>query len=136
MKNKARWLSVLLVIGAALETIAGLGLIFNPQGAAVLIGSAANPAGDAVARLAGGAVFGVAIACWCARKTPLTPAGLGASWALLSYNIVGCVTLTLAVTSGLANGSPVALSAAIVHGLLALAQLRALLARSENAVVA
>ncbi len=86
-------------------------------------------------RLAGGAIFGLAIACWAARKTPLAPASLGVSWGLLAYNVVGCATLTMAAL-GISNGATVTVFGAIVHGGLAAAQLRALLARGETAAAA
>ena len=132
MKNKAQWLSALLTIGAALETAAGLGFIFMPQGSFILLSAAVNPPGEFVARLAGGGLLGLAIACWFARKTPLAPASLGASWGLLAYNLVGSVTLAWAA-SGISNGAPNTVAAAIVHGALGLAQLRALLGRDESA---
>ncbi len=125
-EKKAQWLAGLLTVGAALETIAGAGFIFYPRGSYVLLSAAVNPAGEFVARLAGGGLLGLAIACWFARKTPLAPGSLGASWGLLAYNVVGCVTLAVAA-AGLSNGAPVTVFGAFTHGALAVAQLRVLL---------
>lgn len=135
MKQKAQWHSRLLTIGALLETAAGLGFIFNPQGSYMLLAASVNEAGEFVARLAGGGLLGLAIACWFARKAPLTAAGLGAYLGLLTYNIVGCATLVVAA-SGLSHGSPMTVFGAIVHGLLSATQLLVLFGREEKATMA
>jgi hypothetical protein len=135
MKNKAQWLTALLTIGAVLEIPTGLGFIFNPQGAVVLLAATVNPAGELVARLAGGGLLGLGLACWFARKTPLAPGSLGASFGLLAYNLTGCATLAMAA-SGLSHGAPMTVFGTFMHGALAAAQLRALLARDEVAAVA
>ena len=93
--------------------------------ASLLLRSPLDGAGLVVARIGGGGVLSLGIACWSARETPLTPAGLGVSRAFLAYNLVACVTLALA-RPALASGGLPALSASVLHGVLAAALLGAL----------
>jgi hypothetical protein len=67
-------------------------------------------------------------ASWCARETPLAPAGLGVSWAFLAYDVVACVTLAWG-RPALAGGGLPALGTSALHGVLAAALLGALLGR-------
>jgi len=83
------------------------------------------PASVWLARIGGGGLLALGIACWCARETPLTPAGLGVARGFLAYNLVACVTLALARPAVASGGLP-ALAAAFLHGVLASALLRAL----------
>ena len=74
-------------------------------------------------------MLALGIACWFARRTPSTAAGLGVARAFLAYNLVACGVLLAAyppLPSGLA-----ALSVAVLHGLLAIALLAALFAPRE-----
>jgi len=86
------------------------------------------------ARIGGGGVLSLGIACWCARKTPVTPAGLGVSRAFLAYNLVACVTLAVA-RPALASGGLPALAASVLHGVLAAALLGALFGRHPSSAI-
>jgi len=133
MSNKAKYVSWLLTIGAVLETAAGLGFIFIPDGSQMLLSVPVNEAGLYIARLAGGGLLGLAIACWFARKTPLAPAGMGAYWGLLIYNIVGCATLVQATTT-LSPGAPSPAFGAFVHGTLSVIQIVVAMQRNPSAI--
>ena len=82
------------------------------------------------ARIAGGGLLSLGIACWWARHTPSSPASRGVAWAFLTYNVVACCTLAWAGPA-LASGGLPALGAAVLHGVLGAALLAALLARGE-----
>jgi len=86
--------------------------------------------GVVVARLAGGGLLALGIACWCARTTPRSPAGLGVAWGFLAYNLVACVTLVRAGTAP-ASGGLLALGAATLHGVLGAGLLVALAGRNQ-----
>ncbi len=123
--NTTRWLSRLLAIGAVLEIPVGLGLLVAPSPlASLLLAAPLTGAGLVVARLAGGGLLGLGIACWFARSTPTTQAGLGVAGALLIYNVVACVTLALALPEP--GSRALTLGAAVLHGLLAVGLLGAL----------
>ena len=125
--NKTKWLSRLLVIGAVLEIPVGLGLLAMPSPlASLLLGAPLSGAGLVVARLAGGGLLALGIACWFARSTPTDRASLGVASALLTYNIVACVTLALAGSRALTLGM------AVLHGLLAAGLLGALVMRDPK----
>jgi len=127
--NKTVWLTGILSIGGVLETAVGLGLLVAPSAlASFLLRSPLAGPGVVIARLAGGGLLSLGIACWCARETPLAPAGLGVSWAFVAYNLVACVTLARARTA-LASGGLPALGASALHGVLGAALLGALLGR-------
>ena len=129
--NETKWLSRLLGIGAVLETPVGFGLLLFPSSlATLLLGAPLSGAGLVVARLAGGGLLGLGIACWVARSTPIVRAGLGVAGALLTYNVVACVTLVLALAGP--GSRPLLLGAAILHGLLSLGLLGALVARAAQ----
>ena len=107
-------------------------LLVDPSAlASLLLRSPLEGAGLVVARIGGGGVLSLGIACWCARETPLTPAGLGVSRAFLAYNLVACVTLALA-RPALASGGLPALGASVLHGVLAAALLGALVGRRRS----
>lgn len=112
------YLSLLLGIGAAMEVPVGLGLLIAPSAlATLLLGAPLSGAGLVVARLAGGGLLALGVACWFARSTPTVRASLGVAGALLIYNIVACVTLALALP---VPGSQIlTLGATILHGLMA-----------------
>ena len=130
--NKTVWLARILTIGGVLETALGLGLLVDPSAlASLLLGSPLAGPGVVVARIAGGGLLALGIACWCARETPLAPAGLGVSRAFLTYNLVACVTLAWA-RPALASGGLPALVASVLHGALAAALLGALFGRGRS----
>lgn len=125
MKESA-WLSRLLVIGAALEVPVGLGLLVAPSALfSLLLGAPLDAAGLVVARLAGGGLLALGMACWFARDTPFVPAGVGIGVALLAYNVIASAVLAFARPAPLP--SPLQLGAAVLHGALAIGLLVALL---------
>lgn len=124
--NTHVWLKRLLTVGAGLEGLAGLGLLAAPSAlVALLLGSPLEANGTVVARLAGGGLLGLGVACWSARNTPSAPAALGVAWAFVLYNIVACVVLAGTGPAVSGRGLLVA-GAAAVHGLLAVGLLAAL----------
>jgi hypothetical protein len=129
--NKSDWLARLLSVGGVLETVSGLGLLLDPSGgASTLFGSSIEGAGVAIARIGGGGLLALGIACWLARKTPMSPASVGVGWAYLAYNVVTCVTLASASVA-LGGGSVPALGGSVLHGVIGAALLVALLGRGS-----
>lgn len=121
--NKSVWLARLLGIAGILESITALALVFDPDSvASILLQSRLAVPGEVIGRIAGGALLSLGIACWCARKSPTTPASLGVAWGLLAYNVVACVTLAFAGTA-MESGGFLALSASVLHGLFGVALL-------------
>jgi hypothetical protein len=120
----------MLAAGAVVEAAAGLGLLVAPSTLAeLLLREPLTGAGPIIARLGGGGVLALAIACWFARRTPSTAAGVGVARAFLVYNLVACGVLIAAyppLPGGLAS-----LSLGVLHGLLAIALLAALFAARE-----
>ena len=130
--NKPTWLARLLALGGILETVAGLGLLLDPAGAATaLFGSPMEGPGVAIGRIGAGGLLALGIACWLARRTPTAPASVGVAWAYLAYNVVACVSLAWA-GAGLGSGSLPALGAAVLHGALGAAVLGALAGRGRT----
>jgi hypothetical protein len=126
--NKTQWLSRLLVLGAMLEIPVGLALLAAPSPlASLLLGAPLSGTGLVVARLAGGGILGLGLACWFARSTPTSPAGLGVAGSLLAYNIVACGTLALALPPG--GTRMLTLAVAVTHGLIAAGLCFALITR-------
>ena len=91
------WLSGLLGLGAVLETLAGLSLLIAPSLlVSLLLGSPLPVTGLVIARIAGGGLLALGIACGYARATPIARVSLGVAAGLFTYNIVACATLVLA----------------------------------------
>jgi hypothetical protein len=129
--NASVWRARLLGFGGVLETLTGLGLLLDPAGGTLrFFGSSVEGAGLAIARVGGGGLLALGIACWLARRTPTSPASVGVAWAYLVYNAVTCVTLVWAGVA-LLGGSLPALGGAVLHGVVGAAMLGALLVRSE-----
>ena len=129
--NKPIWLARLLTLGGVLETVAGLGLLVDPAGAAsALFGSSMEGPGVAIGRIGGGGLLSLGIACWLARKTPSAPASVGVARAYLAYNVVTCVTLAWAGVA-LEGGSLPALGASVLHGVLGAVVASALFGRGR-----
>jgi len=129
--NENQWLSRLLSIGAVLEIPVGLGLLAIPLPlSSLLLGAPLTGPGLVVARLAGGGLLALGIACWFARSTPIARAGLGVAAALLIYNIVACITLVLAAPDSGTGILP--LGAAVLHGLLAIGLLGVFVLRGRH----
>lgn len=129
--KQTNWLSRLLGIGAILEVPVGLGLLVIPSAiVSLLLGAPLSDTGVVIARLAGGALLALGVACWFARSTPIARAGYGVAGALLIYNAVACVTLALAPSG---QGSrALLLSAVVIHGLMAATLLAALAVRNRQ----
>jgi hypothetical protein len=129
--NRSVLLARILGLGGALEAGVGLLLLACPSALAwLLLRSPLEGAGPVVARLGGGGLLALGIACWCARGTPLTPAGLGVARGFLAYNLVACVTLAVA-RPPLSSGGLLALGASVLHGLLAAALIAAFVGRAQ-----
>ena len=123
--STSAWLSLLLTAGAVLEIPVGLALLLVPTLVAeLLLGATLDETGLAIAKLAGGAVLAIGIACWGARRTPTTAAGLGVGRGFLAYNVVACAVLLRAYPP--LPGGLAALGAGILHGVIAIALLAAL----------
>ena len=121
----AAWLKTLLSIGSVLEILAGLGLLITPSLlASLLLGSSLPVTGLVLARLGGGGLLALGVACGYARATPIARVSLGVAAALLIYNIIACVTLALA--QPVSTHPTLLLGASALHGLLAVGLLAAL----------
>jgi len=119
------WLGFILIGGAVLEVSVGLGLLLAPAGLAeMLLRAPLDGTGLVIARLAGGGLLAVGLACWSARRTPTTAAGLGVCRGFLAYNVVACAVLIRAYPP--LPGGLAALGAGILHGVIAAALLAAL----------
>jgi hypothetical protein len=130
--NAHIWLKRLLTVGAGLEGLAGLGLLAAPSAlVALLLGSPLEANGIVVARLAGGGLLALGVACWSARITPSAPAAVGVAWAFLLYNAVACVVLA-GTDSAVSGRGLLVVGTAAVHGLLAIGLLTALARQRRN----
>ena len=119
------WLGFILTAGAVLEVPTGLALLLVPTLVAeLLLRAPLDETGLTIARLAGGGVLAIGIACWGARRTPTTAAGLGVGRGFLAYNIVACAVLVRAYPP--LPGGLAALGAGILHAVIAIALLAAL----------
>lgn len=85
----------LLVASAVMEAAIGLALLAWPSlPALVLLGTTLDaPAALVVARVAGGALLSLALACWCARDAGTSPAARGVVGAMLAYNAATAIVL-------------------------------------------
>jgi hypothetical protein len=85
-------------VSALLELGAGAALLALPSATAeLLIGSSlAGPAPLTVARVGGGGLLAVGLACWLARNDTQSRAGRGLVLALLVYNVVVVAVLAYA----------------------------------------
>jgi hypothetical protein len=85
----------LFVATALMEAGIGVALLLSPSlvSALILGGSLDGPAAPVVARLAGGALLAIGVACWLARDDGPSPATRGLVAALLLYNVVAAAVL-------------------------------------------
>jgi hypothetical protein len=93
----------LLITSAALEAGIGLALLFVPSiPSSLLLGATLTaPAAVTVARVAGGALLALALACWMARNSASARALI---MAMLLYNVVTtCVLLYAGLALGLSG---------------------------------
>ena len=80
----------ILTVGAVLEAAVGLGLLLAPSTLAeLLLRAPLDGAGPIVARLGGGGLLALGTACWFARRTPSTAAGLGDAGVVGSASAAG-----------------------------------------------
>jgi hypothetical protein len=79
----------LLIFTAALEGVAGLGLLLAPVAVAdLLLGDTLEtPASMVLARVAGVALLAIGVACWQARLDPTGSAAAGIVGGILLYNL-------------------------------------------------
>jgi len=132
--NLSRWLGHVLGIGGVLETATGLVLLADPSWlASLLLRAPLAGAGLVIGRIGGGGLLSLGVACWTARTTPWSPAGLGVACGLLAYNVVAGVALAVAGRA-LGGEGLVALCAAGLHGVIGAVLLIALLGRAPRGV--
>jgi len=110
----------LLILTALLEAATGLSLLAAPEGVdwVLLGGRFGAPGSVGVARIAGGALVALGIACWFASSDTRMRAAYGVVAAMLVYNVT---TVSLLVYADVAKGAAgIALwPAVIVHAALA-----------------
>lgn len=109
----------LLTTMAVLEVLAGVGLLAAPTLVAdLLLGASLDTAAQLLARVAGGALLSLGVACWFARADSAGPAGRAVACAMLVYN--GTTTAVLAYGgAGLGLGGALLWPAALLHAGLA-----------------
>jgi hypothetical protein len=128
--NKTVWLGRLLSIGGVVEASVGLACLVDPHAlSSLLLRAPLGGPGATLARLGGGGLLALGWACWSARGTPATATSVGVAQAFVAYNVVAYVVLTLACPP--LPGGLLALSAAILHGLLAAALVAVLLSPDQ-----
>ena len=91
-------MKILLTVTALLEAGAGLALLGIPSAMATLLLGAPleTPASLTVARVGGGGLLALAIACWMARDDSQSRAARGLFVAMLVYNLAAVATLAFA----------------------------------------
>lgn len=113
-------MKTLLSVTAVLETVVGIGLVVAPTQLVALLSGATldGSAALVVARLAGGALLSLALACWIARGDERSKAARGVVSAMLLYNLAAsAVFIYAALVLGLTAFAiwPIAIG----HGALA-----------------
>jgi len=111
-------LAPFLVVSAAMEIGAGLGLLAAPDLAIRLVfGASGTVAALALARLAGGALLALGAACWLARHDSISAASRAVVSGMLTYN---AAVVALVLTGGLGPFGPLLAGVALLHGGMAL----------------
>jgi hypothetical protein len=111
---------MLLALGAILEAVTGLALIFQPALVVqLLLGEGLSPAGLALGRVAGFGLLSLGLACW-----PRAGAALSALRAMLTYNLLATVYLAYLRLDGALVGR-LLLPTIVLHAVLALLFARA-----------
>jgi len=97
-------MKALLILTALLEAATGLGLLAAPAllDSVLLGGQFTAPASVVVARIAGGALLALGIACWFASSDTQSRAAYGVVAAMLLYN---ATTAALLVYADVAKGA-------------------------------
>jgi hypothetical protein len=110
----------LLLISALIEITTGVALLVVPALLApILIGAELDtPAGLAVARVAGGALLSLGIACWFGSRDAQSRAAAGIVVSMLVYNLAAA-TLLLALRFYVGLAGIGLLPAAVMHAALA-----------------
>jgi len=113
-------MKLLLIITAVFEGTTGLALLVAPTIAvSILLGAELDsPTGLVVARIAGAALFALAIACWHARNGERYGIAAGVVTAMLIYNVFAAMIVTYAGV-GLGLQSPLIWPVVVVHYVLA-----------------
>lgn len=111
----------LFIVTAILEAGTGLALGLSPSApAAALVGAPLDTDGGLiVARIAGAALFSLAVACWLARNDEQSRSAIGLVMALLLYNMA-VVGVFLYAGIGLGLSGTGLWPAAVLHTVLAL----------------
>jgi hypothetical protein len=96
----------LLIVTAAIELGAGVALLAVPSLAAqLLLGTPLDsPVAFTLARVAGGAILALGIACWLGRRDVASPAARGLVMGMLVYNVVAAAVLAYAGVAWKLNG--------------------------------
>ena len=111
---------MLLALGAIIEAVTGLALIFQPALVVqLLLGEGLSPAGLALGRVAGFGLLSLGLACW-----PRAGAALSALLAMLTYNLLATVYLAYLRFDGALVGR-LLLPTIVLHAVLALLFARA-----------
>jgi hypothetical protein len=89
---------LLLTVSAVMELTAGGALLGLPSATvALLIGATLeSPAALTVARIAGGGLLALGVACWLARADAQSPAARGLVAGMLLYNVIAVAVLAYA----------------------------------------
>jgi hypothetical protein len=107
-----------------MEVGAGVALLAAPDLAiGFVFGAAGTAAGVALARLAGGALVSLGVACWLARRDGTSAAARALVSGMLTYN---AAVAALVLTGNLGSVGALLASVAVLHGAMALWCLRLL----------
>jgi hypothetical protein len=122
----AKWVA----LAAGVEVVTGLVLVIRPSVFGVLVfGAAFSPPGQALGRLAGFALLGLAWACWPRQGT--AEASRSALTALFGFSVLTAVYLVyLGIFKHLAG--PLLWPATVLHLVIAILLARASLAGSQS----
>jgi hypothetical protein len=111
-------LAPFFVASAVMEVGAGVALLATPDLAIGLVfGSPGTAAAVALARLAGGALLALGVACWLARNDSIGAASSALVSGMLTYN---AAVVALVLTGRLGWIGPLLSGVALLHGGMAL----------------
>jgi hypothetical protein len=119
-------LTLLFLITACIEALTGIALLLLPDAVAqLLLGNSLSATGLAVARLAGIALFALAVMAWVGRHDPGRSPALAA---MVTYNVLAAIYLTTLDVEGSIVGK-LLLPATILHAVLGVLLVRAWFSR-------